>query len=458
MPRFIAILCALLLAGAAFAVPPTYRKRSDSGRKPAFPRLEFAHRTLGNGLQVYSVPDHSSPTVSIQVWYHVGSKDDPQGRSGFAHLFEHIMFKSTKHMKAEEMDRLTEDVGGANNASTADDFTDYFEIVPSNYLETLLWAEGERMGSLNVDEANFKSERDVVKEEFRFRILAPTYGRFFFALDKDSFAAHPYRRPGIGSIEELDAATLEDVQQFHRTYYRPDNATLIVVGDFDQKQLDGWVDKYLGVVAKPSPPIPRVAVKEPARAEVKRFIEYGANVPLPAVGITWLSPSASEDDSYPLAIAATILGTGESSRLYQSLVYRDKIAQRIHADQDAREDLGLFYVTAFLASGHKPEDAEKALMTEVERLEETQVSAAELEKAKNQILTITLRQRETNNGKASAIGQAAILAHDADEVNSGLERLQAVTAADVLRVMKKYIAGGKPVVITYVGKPEGGKQ
>src|SRR5258708_30197268 len=148
------------------------------------------------------------------------------------------MFKSTNHRAYEEMDRLTEDVGGANNASTAEDFTDYFEIIPSNYLETLLWAEGERMGSLNVDEANFKSERDVVKEEFRFRILAPTYGRFFYSLDKDSFTAHPYKRPGIGSIEELHAAKLEDVQQFHRTYYPPDNATLIVAGDFDQKHVD----------------------------------------------------------------------------------------------------------------------------------------------------------------------------------------------------------------------------
>jgi zinc protease len=456
MSRFIALLFALLLAAGALAVPKTFKKRSDSN-KPTFPRIELLHRTLDNGLQVYSVPDHSSPTVSIQVWYHVGSKDDPPGRSGFAHLFEHIMFKSTKHMPAEEMDRLTEDVGGANNASTADDFTDYFEIVPSNYLETLLWAEGERMGSLNVDEANFKSERDVVKEEFRFRILAPTYGRFFYALDKDSFTTHPYKRPGIGSIEELDAATLEDVQQFHRRYYRPDNAILIVAGDFDQKQLEGWVDKYLGVIAKPATPIPRVTVKEPPRSEAKRFTEYGASVPLPAVGITWLSPSASEPDSYPLAIGATILGTGESSRLYQSLVYRDKIAQRINADQDAREDLGLFIVTATLASGHKPEEAEKGLMTEVERLQESPVSASELEKAKNQILTITLRQRETNNGKASAIGQAAILAHDAEEVNTGLERLQAVTAADVQRVMKKYIGGGKAVVITYVGKPEGGK-
>ncbi len=190
--------------------------------------------------------DRSSPTVAIQVWYHVGSKDDPQNRSGFAHLFEHIMFKSTKNMKSEMMDRLTEDVGGFNNAFTADDVTVYFEVVPSNYLETLIWAEADRLSGLNVDDANFKSERDVVKEEFRQGVLAPPYGRFEYLLQQKSFLEHPYKRPGIGSIEDLDAASLKDVQEFQSTYYRPDNATLVVVGDFDPAQLDAWVDKYFG--------------------------------------------------------------------------------------------------------------------------------------------------------------------------------------------------------------------
>ncbi|MCA1632062.1 MAG: insulinase family protein, partial [Acidobacteria bacterium] len=229
------------------------------------PRVEFKQRTLANGLRVLSAVDKSSPTVAIQVWYKVGSKDDPDGRSGFAHLFEHMLFKSTKNMKSEMMDRLTEDVGGNNNAFTADDVTVYYEVVPSNYLETLLWAEADRMGSLNVDDPNFKSERDVVKEEFRSRVLAPPYGRLFYLLEQKSFVKHPYKRPGIGSIEELDAAALADVQSFHSTFYRPDNATLVVVGDFDQPQLDAWVDKYLAKVPKPDKALPRVTVKEPAR-------------------------------------------------------------------------------------------------------------------------------------------------------------------------------------------------
>ncbi len=173
------------------------------------PQLNFKDRTLANGMRVLSVSDSSSPTVAIQVWYHVGSKDDPQKRSGFAHLFEHIMFKSTKNMKSEMMDRLTEDVGGFNNAFTADDVTVYFEVVPSNYLETLLWAEADRLSGLNVDDPNFKSERDVVKEEFRQGVLAPPYGRFEYLLQQRSFVEHPYKRPGIGSIEDLDAASFE---------------------------------------------------------------------------------------------------------------------------------------------------------------------------------------------------------------------------------------------------------
>src|SRR6266404_7391049 len=206
------------------------------------PRIDYRERTLANGLRVLSVADKSSPSVAINVWYHVGSKDDPDQRSGFAHLFEHIMFKSTKNMKSEMMDRLTEDVGGMNNAFTADDMTVYYEVVPSNYLETLLWAEGDRLSGLNVDDPNFKSERDVVKEEYRQSVLAPPYGKFSHLLQEKSFIQHPYKRPTIGSIEDLDAATLKDVQQFHSTYYRPDNATLVIVGDFEPKQLDAWVD------------------------------------------------------------------------------------------------------------------------------------------------------------------------------------------------------------------------
>jgi zinc protease len=413
------------------------------------PPINFRERTLPNGLKVYSVRDQSSPTVSIQVWYKVGSKDDPEGRSGFAHLFEHMMFKGTKNMKDEMMDRLTEDVGGSNNASTWDDYTNYYEDVPSNYLETLLWAESDRMASLNVDEKNFKSERDVVKEEFRSRILAPPYGRLFYSIEKRSFTTHPYRRPGIGSIEELDAATIEDVRSFFQTFYRPDNATLVVVGDFEDRQLDAWVDKYFGRVPKPNKPLPRVTVKEPARTSEKRFAEYAPNVPLPAVAISYLAPPVTSDDAYALRVAESIMGTGESSRLYQSLVYRQQVAAEAFASADLREDQGLFVLGAILASEKKPEEAERALLAELKRMQDEQVTAAELDKAKSQLLTSLVRERETNNGKADALGRAVVLLGDARRVNTDVTKLQSVTAADVQRVMKKYFSDTNRVVINY---------
>ena len=419
------------------------------------PQLKFTERTLANGLRVLTAADRSSPTVAIQVWYHVGSKDDPPGRSGFAHLFEHIMFKSTKNMKSEMLDRLTEDVGGFNNAFTNDDVTVYYEVVPSNYLETLIWAEAERLSGLNVDDANFKSERDVVKEEYRQGVLAPPYGRFEYLLQQKSFLEHPYKRPTIGSIEDLDAASLKDVQEFHATYYRPDNATLVVVGDFEQAQLDGWVDKYFGPIAKPSRPLPRVEVKEPPRKSEIRLTEHGSN-DLPAVGLTYLTPRQADADSDALRVADTILSAGESSRLYNSLVYNQQLAADINSSAETREDASLFLLTAVLSEGKKPEDAEKSLLAEVKKLQDAPVSAAELEKAKNQIITDQLRQRETSNGKALALGEAAVLLGDPSRVNTDLARLQAVTAADIQRVMKKYFADTNRLVLYYL--PEATKK
>ena len=419
------------------------------------PQLIYKDRTLPNGLRVLSAVDHSSPTVAIQVWYHVGSKDDPQSRSGFAHLFEHIMFKSTKNMKSEMMDRLTEDVGGFNNAFTADDVTVYFEVVPSNYLETLIWAEGDRLSGLNVDDPNFKSERDVVKEEYRQRILAPPYGMFAYLLQQKSFSAHPYKRPGIGSTEDLDAATLKDVQDFHSTYYRPDNATFVIVGDFEQQQLDAWVDKYLMPIVKPNRPLPRVQVKEPARTAEARITEYGRN-DLPAVGLTFLTPRQADSDSEPLRIAQTVLSGGESSRLYHALVYEQQMAAEVDASADMREDVSLFVLTAILSEGKKPEDAERSLLAEIRKLQDQPVTLAELEKAKNQLITNQLQQRETSNGKALALGEAAVMLGDPSRVNTDLARLQAVTAADVQRVMKKYFTDSNRLVLYFL--PEASKR
>ena len=407
------------------------------GAEPvAIPKMEFTHRTLANGLEVYAAPDHGTPTVAINVWYHVGSKDDPAGRSGFAHLFEHIMFKGTKHMKPEMIDRLTEDVGGFNNAYTADDVTVYYEVVPSNHLERLLWAEAERMATLNVDEKNFRSEREVVKQEYLQRVEAEPYGRFGEEIIKKSFAEHPYKRPTIGNIPELNAATIEDVRAFHATYYRPDNATLVVVGDFEPAQFDGWVDKYFGLVAKPAAPVPRVTVKEPARMKEQRLTEYDAQVPLPAVAVTYLGPAARSEDALAFEIAQEILAGGESSRLYQRLVYEKALAQSVEFQADLREDLGLLTFQVVLASGKKVADAERALFAEIEKIAAQPVTDAELAKAKNRLLTARLHERETCEGKATALAHAVLVLGDATRVNTDLARLQSVTAGDVQRVVR----------------------
>jgi zinc protease len=302
---------------------------------------------------------------------------------------------------------------------------------------------------LNVDDANFKSERDVVKEEYRQSVLAPPYGRFFYLLQEKSFLEHPYKRPTIGSIEDLDAASLHDVQEFHATYYRPDNATLVVVGDFDPKQLDAWVDKYFAPIAKPDRPLPRVKVKEPAREKETRFTEYGSN-DLPAVGLTYLTPRQADPDSDALRVADAILSSGESSRLYHSLVYTQQLAAEADSNAESREDASLFVLLAVLSEGKKSEDAEKSLLAEIRKLQDAPVSAAELDKAKNQIITDQLRQRETSNGKALALGEAAVLLGDPARVNTDLSRLQAVTAADVQRVMKKYFADQNRMVLYYL--------
>lgn len=411
--------------------------------------LNFKERTLANNLKVITLPDKSSPTVTVQVWYNVGSKDDPNGKSGFAHLFEHLMFKSSKNLKNEQFDRLTEDVGGFNNATTSDDRTNYYEVVPSNYLETLLWAEAERMTNLNVDETNFKSERDVVKEEYRQGVLANPYGRFFDAIQKRSYAVHPYKRSTIGNIDELNAASLEDVRSFYKTFYRPDGATLIVVGDFEQAQLDSWIDKYFGRIAKPQGAIPQVTAQEPERTAEQRFVETAPNVPLPGVAITYLAPPSKSPDNAALEIAQAILSGGESSRLYQELIYKQQVAQEAAFFVEERVDRGLLVFYVIAAGGKQLPEVEKSILAELKKLQDAPPTATELEKAKNSLVTNALSERETNLGKGVAIGDAIIYQGDAAAVNKSIDELRKVTGQDVQNVMKKYFTNSNRIVIYY---------
>lgn len=413
------------------------------------PPIDIKERTLANGLRVVSHRDTTSPTVSIHVWYDVGGKNDPPGKSGFAHMFEHMMFKATKNMPSEKMDRLTEDVGGFNNASTWPDFTNYFEVVPSNYLEVLLWAESDRMVNLNVDEASFISERDVVKEEYRQSILANPYGRFYWLMDELTFQKHPYKRGVIGNLDELSAATRADAEKFYKDFYRPDNAVLIVVGDFDQKQFDGWVDKYFGGIKKPSGSIPRVTVEEPEWTTERRYNETGPIVPFPATALLYRAPRTADADIPALRIASAIMSGGESSRLYQSLVRDQQIAQDASFDLELNTEGGRMGFVAIGSDKATSEALEKALLAELKNIQDKGVTAAELEKAKNRAIAGAIRMRETNDGKANAIERSVAYLGDAKAVNNEVAKLQAVTAADIQRVMKKYFKDNNRVVIHY---------
>jgi zinc protease len=440
----------IALAGAGLApLPLSAAPAPLSSTAPiALPPLALRERRLPNGLHVVSVPDRASATVSVQVWYRVGGKDDPEGRSGFAHLFEHMMFKSTRHMPNEMFDRLTEDVGGNNNAFTAEDMTAYQSEVPSNHLERILWAEAERLANLNVDQPNLDSERAVVQEELRQRVLADPYGRLFNALPIEQFAQHPYKRPVVGSIEDLAAATLEDVQRFHATYYRPDNAVLIVVGDFDPPQLDGWVDRYFGPLKKPDAAIPRVTVKEPLRQADRRVSLHGPNVPLPAVAVLWQGPHAAHADAAAYDIASALLSAGDSSRLNEALVYRAQAAQAVGFATELYADAGMLAAYAIAASKEPLPRLEAALLREITRLATGPIRPAELDKVRTQLLTSVLVGRQTPQGKAGAIGKAVLQRGDPRDADRELQRLQAVTAADVQRVLKQMLAG-KRVTIHY---------
>jgi zinc protease len=411
--------------------------------------LPLRERRLANGLQVVTIPERSAATVSVQVWYRVGGKDDPPGRSGFAHLFEHMMFKSTRHMPNEMFDRLTEDVGGNNNAFTAEDVTAYHNDVPANHAERLLWAEAERMSNLNVDQANFDSERKVVQEELRQRVLASPYGRLFNALAPNGFEVHPYKRPVIGSIEDLAAATLDDVRAFHATYYRPDNALLIVAGGFEPPAVDRWVDRYFGALEVPNTPIPRVTAKEPPRRADADVTLHGPNVPLPALALVWKGPAAASPDSAALQVAGALLSSGESSRLNEALVYREQLAQQAGFSADLYADAGLITAHAIVASDKPLEQARAALLREITRLAERPIGAAEIDKVRTGLLTAALISRQTPYGKASAVGSGAILRNDVRFADRELGELQAVTAADVQRVLKRHVLGAHRVTITY---------
>ncbi|MEA2718408.1 MAG: zinc protease [Candidatus Eremiobacteraeota bacterium] len=409
--------------------------------------IAFTQRTLANGLRVVIAEDHRTPTVAIDVGYDVGGKSDPAGRSGFAHLFEHLMFKGTANVKPESMDRFTEDVGGYNNAYTAQDITNYYEIVPSNHLERLLWAEADRMVNLTVDQPNFVTERKVVIGEYDQRILSSPYGMLFELVNR-AYTTHPYRFGVIGNPDELNAASLANVIAFHSTFYRPDNATLVLVGDLDPAQANAWVDKYFGPLKKPSAAIPRVTAVEPVQTKQRRIAYTSKSAPLPATLIAYHIPAERSADTPALNVLETLLGSGPSSRLRVALVDTG-IASQAAANADTRQQAGLFDVFAIANAGKSTGDLEAALAQQIARVRDEPVPAAELEKAKTQAIATLVRSLQTHDNVAQALVRAAVLDGDPGLVNRAAPEYARVTAADVERVARKYLTVANSTVVAY---------
>jgi len=454
--RLKSAVAALALVTALGTFSPVLAQDA-AGAPPAaieVPPLGFVKRTLPNGMDVYTARDTTTSNVTVQVWYRVGSKDDPQDRSGFAHLFEHLMFKATKDFPDETFDRLTEDVGGNNNAFTSDDVTAYHETIPANHLERLIFAEASRLGSLVVDESVFASERDVVKEEYRQGVLANPYGRMRLFLPMLIFQQSPYRRSTIGSIENLDAATIEDVRRFHATYYRPDNAILIVAGNFDQAELDGWIDRYMAPIANPDRPLEVTDASEPEPTGPREMTVHAPNVPLPAVMRAWPTVPYGHPDRAALTVLDGILSTGESSRMYRSLVYEQQIAAQAGSSPDFSQQAGYLMAQVIMSDGHTVDEGLTAIDAEITKFRDQPVTDAELNEAKNELVADALRGRETIDDRASALGWALINTNDAATADREIAEIQAVTAAEVQRVARRYLTDQRAVTLRYLNADE----
>ena len=420
--RFAASLSLLLLLQSATAQP-----------KP----IEYKETTLDNGLHIITHEDHSTPVANVQVWFHVGSKDEKPGRTGFAHLFEHLMFKGSAHVRPEEHDKLITNAGGVSNAYTQDDVTVYWESIPSNYLEKALWMEADRMATLDVSEANFKSEREVVKEERLTRIDNPPYGDLTERLYGNAFEVHPYKHVTIGSMKDLDAATIGDVRDFYHTYYVPNNATLVAAGDLKNGEVVDWIKKYFGKIPRGQKPIVRPDLKEPPQEKERRTVQMKA-VPLPAYVEGYHVPADGAPDFYPLSLASSILSDGRSSRIYKSLVYEKRLVVEADASGNFTEDPNLFIATLIMNQGVSIEAGAKALDAEFIRLMNEPVSDKELEKAKNKVRAEYAFGRQSVQQKAQALGHAAVIHGDTSTANSEFDRFMKVTKEDILRVAKMY--------------------
>ena len=412
------------------------------------PKLNYELTKLANGLTVILLEDHSTPIVHAQLWYHVGSKDERPGRTGFAHLFEHLMFKGSKNVAPEAHSSMVSSVGGQSNAYTTDDVTVFWETVPAQFLPLILWLEADRMASLRFDAASFGREREVVKEERRMRIDNQPYGALSEVIYNETFAVHPYKHTTIGSMSDLDAASVADVREFYRTYYAPGNATLVLVGDFDARQAVDLVNEYFGPVPASDRTISRDLPKEPEQ-RLERRVVTKEPWPLPVVVVAYHIPQDGHRDSYPLNLASKLLSDGQSSRIYRTLVYDKGIAVTAFGGGNILEDPNLFFAVAMVQPGHTTDEVEKALVGEMDRLRSEPVTARELQRVKNQFARDYVVGRESNQQKAMQLAHAYVIHHgDVSTADGEYDIFMTTTAADVQRAARTYFTPQNRTVIT----------
>jgi zinc protease len=423
----------------------------------AIPRIQFEKYKLPNGLEVILHEDHSTPVIAVDTWYHVGSGDEQVGRTGFAHLFEHIMFMGSQHVAVGEFDQLLESAGANNNGSTTEDRTNYYETLPSNALPLALWLDSDRMGFLlpTMDLAKVNLQRDVVKNERRQRVDNVPYGR----ADETILAAlypktHPYSWPVIGSMTDLSAASLADVQNFFKTYYAPNNATLTIAGDFDPAVVKKLVAQYFGGIPR-GPEVKRRVTVPAVSIPRDTFLVLEDKVQLPRLFYTWHSVKGFSKDDAALDLLAQIVANDKNSRLYKKLVYEMQTAQSVGAFQDGSRLDGKFQIDVTPKPGQKVADIDKVVESEIANVIANGVSPRELQRAQNVYKASFLNRLASVLGKAEVLNSYNYFVGNPDYVQQDAARYERVTAADVQRVAKTYL--GKPkIVLTVV--PEGKKE
>jgi zinc protease len=443
------IVVGLLLASALSAQAPAVQKPAGpfaSGASDVL-RLPFETYTLPNGLTVILSVDRTTPTVAVNLWYKVGSKNEAVGRTGFAHLFEHVMFTGSGNVPYGLHDKLTEGVGGMNNGTTNNDRTNYFEQVPANYLETALWLEADRMGFLldSLDLAKLNAQRDIVKNERRQGVDNQPYGRAFEILARATYpASHPYSWSVIGSMEDLSAASEEDVKNFFRQYYAPNNTYLAIVGDFDPVEARALVTRYFSDIPR-GKPITRPTVSPVALDAEKRLV-YEDRVEVPRVYIQWPTIGIRNDDRFALDVLSSILAGPRTARLTKALVYDEQSAASVSVFQSTNEDVGEFVITMTPRPGHTLTSLEAAADAIIERLKKEGPTREEIQKAVAGEELAFVRSLESNLGKSFRLADGAGYQGDPGAFRRDYQKALAVTADDVRRVANKYLTRGRVVL------------